>query len=168
MKLFFSLFTFLFLMSVYAQDMTPDRLHSIIQKNADEVKRSGDQWQFTIDDQVLICIADANADRMRIIAPIAQVDQLSENQIKNALVANFHTALDVKYAISDNLIWSVYLHPLQALSESQLDSALLQTYRAAITFGDTYQSTDMVFPAAQREDVQKHKQKKQPIPLKQG
>jgi hypothetical protein len=61
-----------------------------------------------------------------------------------------------------------YLHPLQALSEEQLDSALLQTYRAAITFDDTYQSTDMVFPAAQREDVQKHKQKKQPIPLKQG
>jgi hypothetical protein len=118
MKLFFSLFTFLFLMSVYAQVMTPDRLHSIIQKNAYEVKRSGDQWQFTIDDQVLICIADANADRMRIIVPIAQVDQLSENQIKNALVANFHTALDVKYAISDDVIWSVYLHPLQALSDT--------------------------------------------------
>ena len=159
MKLIFSLFTFLFLMTVYAQDMTPDRLHSVIQKNADEVKRNANQWQFTIDDQVLICIADANADRMRIIAPVAKVDQISETQMKNALVANFHTALDVKYAISDNLIWSVYLHPLQALSEDQLDSAISQTYRAAITFGDTYQSTDMVFPAAQREDRSRRKRK---------
>ena len=168
MKLFFSLFTFLFLMTVYAQEMTPDILHSVIQKNADEVKRNGDQWQFTIDDQVLICIADENADRMRIIAPVAKVDQISETQMKNALVANFHTALDVKYAISDNLIWSVYLHPLQALSEDQLDSAISQTYRAAITFGDTYQSTDMVFPAAQRENKVEKKEKKQPLPLKQG
>jgi hypothetical protein len=103
---------------------------------------------------------------MRIITPIAKVDQLSETQLKNALVANFHSALDVKYAISDDLIWSVYIHPLKALSEDQLTSAIRQTHRAAVTFGDTYQSTDMVFPAAQREDHQKEKER--PVPLKQG
>mgnify|MGYP006449317799 CR=1 FL=1 len=168
MKLFFLLTIPLLLFNVHAQEMTPDRLHSVIQRNADEVKRKANQWQFTIDDQVLICIADPNADRMRIIAPIAKVEQLTDTQLKNALVANFHTALDVKYAVSDNLIWSVYLHPLQALSESQLDGAILQTYRAAITFGDTYQSTDMVFPGSQRKQNQKKKKEKQPIPLKQG
>lgn len=166
MKPFFFLSALLFFYTIHAQNMTTDRLHSVLQKNADEVERNANQWQFSIDDQVFICIADENADRMRIITPIAKVDQLSETQLKNALVANFHSALDVKYAISDNLIWSVYLHPLKALSEDQLTSAIRQTHRAAVTFGDTYQSSDMVFPAAQREDHQKEKE--QPVPLKQG
>ena len=151
MKPFFFLSALLFLYTIHAQNMTTDRLHSVLQKNADEVERNANQWQFSIDDQVFICIADENADR---------------TQLKNALVANFHSALDVKYAISDDLIWSVYLHPLKALSEDQLTSAIRQTHRAAVTFGDTYQSTDMVFPAAQREDHQKEKER--PVPLKQG
>ncbi len=46
---------------------------------------------------------DENANRMRIITPIAERKQLNEDLILNSLVANFHTALDVKYALSDEV-----------------------------------------------------------------
>ena len=41
---------------------------------------------------------------MRIISPIAESKSLTEDTIKSALIANFHTALDVKYAVSDGVL----------------------------------------------------------------
>ena len=62
------------------------------------------------------------------------------------MVANFHSVLDVKYALSDEIIWSVFTHPLKELSEHQVEDAIKQVYAAALTFGGSYSSTDMVFP----------------------
>ncbi|MEM7382181.1 MAG: hypothetical protein AAF361_13425, partial [Bacteroidota bacterium] len=84
--------------------------------------------------------------RMRIISPIVEREQLEEDQLLNALVANFHSALDVKYALSDEIIWSVFAHPLKELSEHQVLDAIEQVYLAALTFGTSYSSTNLVFP----------------------
>mgnify|MGYP000279780697 CR=1 FL=1 len=69
----------------------------------------------------------------------------------NALVANFHSVLDVKYALSDEIIWSVYAHPLQELSELQVVDAIQQVYAAALTFGSSYSSTNLVFPGNKKK-----------------
>ena len=67
------------------------------------------------------------------------------------MVANFHSALDVKYALSDEIIWSVYVHPLKELSEEQVADAVKQVYTAAKTFGSSYSSTNLVFPGNTRK-----------------
>jgi hypothetical protein len=74
-------------------------------------------------------------------------------------VANFHSALDVRYALSDEIIWSVYTHPLESLSPDQLKDAISQVYMAAVTFGTTYSSSDLVFPGNSRKKDKKELQK---------
>jgi len=54
---------------------------------------------------------------MRIISPITDTISLEKNMLENALISNFHSALDVKYTISDGIIWSTFIHPLKELSE---------------------------------------------------
>ena len=49
---------------------------------------------------------------------------IGEEELLNAMVANFHSALDVKYALSDEIIWSVFIHPLRELSEYQVRDAI--------------------------------------------
>jgi hypothetical protein len=83
---------------------------------------------------------------MRIIAPIVETKDVEEEQLLNMLVANFHSALDVKYALSDEVIWSVFIHPLKELSDHQVLDAIDQVFSAATTFGTSYSSTDLVFP----------------------
>ena len=95
---------------------------------------------------MLICVFDENANRMRIISPIVEREKIGEEELLNALVANFHSALDVKYALSDEVIWSVFVHPLKELSEEQVVDAIQQVYTAARTFGGSYSSTNLVFP----------------------
>jgi len=108
-------------------------------------------------------MTDENANRMRIISPVIEVAKLGDEELKNALLANFHTALDVKYAISDDILWSVFIHPLKELSEQQVEDAIDQVYSANATFGTTYSSTNLVFPGNIREEEKKIEEKK---PLK--
>ena len=66
--------------------------------------------------------------------------------LRKSLEANFHSALDVKYAISDDVMWSIFVHPLRELTENQLINALSQVYQAAETFGTSFSSTGLIFP----------------------
>ncbi len=129
-----------------AQEMTPDTLKALITQVADTLQNNGNSIQFLYEEKMLICIYDENANRMRIISPIIERNKIEEKELLNALVANFHSALDVKYALSDEIIWSVFTHPLKELTEHQVLDAIHQVYAAAVTFGTTYSSTNLVFP----------------------
>jgi len=154
------LFIFLFFTtaSSFGQNMTVDLLIETIKQEADTIKVENNTIEFEFNDALLICIHDENANRMRIIAPIVRKEQLDEEEILNALVANFHSVLDVKYALSDEILWSVFAHPLKQLSEAQVIDAIQQVYAAAITFGDSYSSTNLVFPGNTKK-VEKPKPK---------
>lgn len=152
LQLFSLLLCGLFLSPSYTQEMRPDKLKELIVSVADTVQNSGNTIQFIYKERMLICIYDENANRMRIITPIVEREQLNEDQLLNALVANYHSALDVKYALSDEIIWSVFTHPLKELYEHQLLDAVDQVWAAANTFGSTYSSTNIVFPGNTKKE----------------
>ena len=97
---------------------------------------------------------------MRIISPIAESKAISDELLKAAMVANFHTALDVKYAITDGILWSVFIHPLKELSENQVRDALSQVYNANVNFGTTFTSSSLTFPAADNSGKKTEKKSK--------
>jgi hypothetical protein len=62
-----------------------------------------------------------------------------------ALRANFHGALDLRYALSNEMIVVAFLHPLSALTREQIVSAIGQLASARETFGSTYSSGALSF-----------------------
>ena len=144
-----------------SQNMNNDKLGEIFTTVSDSIQGSNGRWQFSINDIVFLCITDENANRMRIISPIVEVNKLDEEQKSLALVANFHTALDVKYAISDDIMWSAFIHPLKELSESQVKDAVSQVYYANENFGTTFSSTTLVFPGSKDEEEPAENEKPQ-------
>lgn len=162
-------------MDIYAQnqqvaEMNNYKMDEIIRRVADTVEGIPGRWQFVVKDRMMIAITDANANRMRIISPIAELSQIDEEYKTKALTANFHTVLDAKYAISDDYIWAIFVHPLRELTEAQLEDAIKQVYYASATFGTIYTSTDLYFPgtAGQKaEELQKKKlEEEKELPLK--
>ena len=99
-----------------AQNMTNTELESIITKTADSVQGFKGRWQFTIKETVFICLTDSTNNRMRIMSPIVESYRVTEELKTLSLSANFHTALDVKYAIADDVLWSLFVHPLRELN----------------------------------------------------
>jgi len=143
---------------ISAQEMNPEKLAALIGQVSDTVATNGNTIQFMYKERPLICVYDENANRMRIISPIVETKNLEEEQLLNMLVANFHSALDVKYALSDEVIWSVFIHPLKELADHQVLDAISQVYAASITFGTSYSSTSLVFPGnTKKKEIPKEK-----------
>lgn len=143
-----------------AQNMDNTKLGELLTQHSDSIQGQSGNWRFAINDKLFICLTDTNNNRMRIISPITEVATVDEQVLKNCLTANFHTALDVKYAISDDILWSVFIHPLKELSDAQVIDAIAQVYNANYTFGTIYSSTNLSFPGATEEKEEKLKKEK--------
>lgn len=130
------------------EPMTAARLIATVRGWADEGDQApGDarSLQFTYRGVAMLLVVDENADRMRIVAPIMQSTELGRDELAVLMQANFHTALDARYAITDGVVYSVYIHPLSPLREAQVRSAVEQVASLVATFGSTFSSTDVVF-----------------------
>ncbi len=160
MKTTLSTFFLIFNLLVSSQQMTVEKLGNIINEVSDTVEGDDGRWQFQIDETIFIVLTDATHNRMRIISPISKTVTIKDDMLKNALIANFHSALDVKYAISEGVLWSAYIHPLKELSEAQVKDAISQVYYANVNFGTTYASTSLIFPGSEQKDEKKPSDKK--------
>jgi len=155
MKNFYILITVLALtvtFSLQSQNMTNGDLEKIIYVVADSLRGNTGNWQFMVKDRILICRTDEKNNRMRIMSPIIEQKKLAYADMLKLMEANFHTALDVKYAISNDILWSVFIHPLEELSKDEVLSAINQVYSAAATYGTTYNSTGLFFPDKRKEE----------------
>jgi len=121
-----------------AAAMTQERMEQILSDIASESRGTPGMLDFTFQGVRLQCISDVRADRMRIVAAIGPVSELSGDQIARILDANFVTSLDARYGSSQGILFAAFLHPLSALSERELRSAAKQVASLARTFGSSY------------------------------
>lgn len=128
-----------------AGKMTVDRLHEIIVRIDKDAVGDNGVWQLRVEDFPVTVVTDATNDRMRIVVPVARIEGLSERDLLRVMQANFDSALDARYAIGQEILWSTFIHPLAALEDEEFLSALGQTVNLVVTFGSTYSSGALFF-----------------------
>jgi len=126
--------------------MTNIVLGTIFKNTAKLIHDQLGNWEFEIDTTRFICLTDEYHNRMRIISPITESANVTQDQMLKCMEANFHTALDVKYAISNGILWAAFIHPLKELTQKQVIDAVGQVFSASKTFGSTYTSGNLFFP----------------------
>jgi len=139
-----------------AQDMDNQQLYRIISALTDQIDGQEGNWRFAIDSTLFICLTDELHNRMRIISPIVEMADVSPEQLERCMEANFHSALDIRYAISDGAIWAAYIHPLRELSNEQVLSAISQVYSGVKTFGTHYSGGALSFPTREERDARQN------------
>lgn len=144
-----------------SQTMNTNKLSEIIHAVSDSVITNGNpELKFIFKQTPFICVADDANNRMRIMSPITTSSDLTDELKTTLLNANFDAALDVKYAIANNMVWSVYMHPLKELNEEQVLNAITQVYFSNTSFGHTFSSEPAEFSEKKiiREEIipQKH------------
>ena len=120
--------------------MTLDRLDAIIRALDPEAQSNGRVWQMTIDTLQVLIVTDEAADRMRAMTPVRKTEDLSEAEMQRLLQANFDSALDARYAIANEVLWSAFIHPLTPLEKDEFISGLGQVVNLAKTYGSLYSS----------------------------
>ncbi len=101
--------------------------------------------KFVYKDVPMFLISDVTHNRMRVISPIKDYAEVEEAQLHAMMVSNFHLALDARYAVSEDVLYSVYVHPMSGLSKDQIISAVDQVANLALSFGTDYSSGALSF-----------------------
>lgn len=127
------------------QPMTNDRLDTILKRLGSEVIGLPGQWRLVIGGRAVMILTDPDHDRMRIMGHVTAAEALDAELIERLMQANFDTALDARYAIARNTLWSVFLHPLGSLTEHDFLTGLGQVVNLANTFGKSYSSGLLMF-----------------------
>ena len=145
------IFTFLFLFHILflsAQEMNNEKIEAIFELVADTLAGQTGQWQMYFGQVPMMCITDEFHNRMRIISPVKKVEESNQEEIMKCMEANFHSALDVRYSISEDVLWVAFIHPLKELSKEQVIDAVRQVYSAVLTYGSSFSSSNLTFPTS--------------------
>lgn len=117
------------------EPMTGERLRQVIEKVAEYGPNPvGHQIRFELEGVGMTCIYDETHDRMRIIAPIRHYTKVTAAQRDAMMWANFHTTLDARYCVSEDILYAAFMHPLGSLTEDQVLSAVYQVLSLHRTF----------------------------------
>jgi len=125
--------------------MNNERLGTLILRVDENAEGGSGFWRATVAGRAVTVITDENADRMRIISAVVRVDDLDPGLMFRMLQANFDTALDARYSVAREILWSLYLHPLGSLSDEQFLAGIGQVVNLAASFGTTYSSGGLSF-----------------------
>ncbi len=114
-------------------ETTPVLLHKWVKDLAQNIV-SVQPLTFTFENIEMICLHDQAANRMRVMSFVRDAQKLPPEKTKVLLDSHFNSALDAHYAIYNNKLMAVFLHPLKSLSEEDFASALNQIVNLILTF----------------------------------
>ena len=80
--------------------MNNHRLDTLIREHGNVDEGQLGHWRFEYQDRSLLVMSDEMHNRMRIITPVAEVNDLGDQIWLLVLTANFDRALDARYAIN--------------------------------------------------------------------
>ena len=102
-------------------------------------------WKFELTDCLVLVITDESHNRMRIMSPVVDLEAIPDHEWPVLMSANFDRALDARYCLNGETLWSAFIHPLQELGGEQFNDALNQVVTLARNYGTSYSSSDLVF-----------------------
>ena len=130
-----------------ASDMTQEKMEELVSNsiNTTVLEEEKGYILFKYLGVKIALLSDIEHNRMRLISPITKYSSLAPN-IKDSLMnSNFHLALDARYAVTEDTLYSCFMHPLSSLTQEDLNSALNQVCNLASSFGKTYSSGQLEF-----------------------
>ena len=140
-----------------ATGMDNARLDKLIKRVDEQVEGKPGYWQLDIDGQRVLVITDEKADRMRIISPVTESDELTQKQLYRIMQANFDSALDARYAVAKGVLWSAFIHPLSSLSDEEFLVAVGQVVNLVSSYGSSFSSGALIFRGGDSNDLKRRK-----------
>lgn len=135
--------------------MTNVRLEQLIRRIDPEAKGKPGFWQLTVEKRRVLVITDERADRMRIITEVAAAGSIEPPLLYRLMQANFDSALDARYAVGRNVLWSTFLHPLKTLHDADFISGVGQVINLAESYGSAYSSGGVTFGGGDSSELQR-------------
>jgi hypothetical protein len=141
------------LLPQYARGMTTQAMSKLLDSYLTELEGQPGFWRGVRNEVPVFVFSDDEHDRMRIMAPIGVVEELEPDLLHVLLQANYDRALDARYAMRGNELWSVVVHPLATLATDDLPEMFDQVTTLVKNTGSTFASTELVFRSFPADQV---------------
>ena len=125
--------------------MTTQAMGKLLESYVTDLEGQPGFWRGSRAEVPVFVFSDDEHDRMRIMSPIGVVEELDADLLHVLLQANYDRALDARYAMRGNELWSVVVHPLATLATDDLPSLFDQVITLVKNTGSTFASTELVF-----------------------
>ncbi len=132
--------------------MTTATIDKILDQYLTDLDGRSGFWRGIRDEVQLFVLSDDSHDRMRIMAPIGELDEIEPELLQVLLQANYDRALDARYAMRGKEVWSVSVHPLATLAPDDFASFLDQVVRLVKNTGTTFASSDLMFGSSDGDE----------------
>jgi hypothetical protein len=133
--------------------MTTQAMGKLLDSYVTELEGQPGFWRGVRNEVPVFVFSDDEHDRMRIMAPIGVIEELDSDLLHVLLQANYDRALDARYAMRGNELWSVVVHPLATLATDDLPSLFDQVVLLVKNTGTTFQSTELLFRSFPGDDI---------------
>jgi len=133
--------------------MTQHEMENIFSGEVEKIEGPTGAIRTQIETFNVYLVSDPSFDRMQILMPIAHAGGLDKRVLNVLLEANFQKTLDARYAISEGVVYGVYLHPISTLTPEMIRSALEEVVNLGRNYGTTFSSQRRPFglsPAGER------------------
>ncbi len=137
------------------QPMTAVRMGELILRIDENAIQDGASWYFDIIGLDAILVFDIEADRMRVLIPIGDTEDLPKDELLRLMQANFDSALDARYAIAHGQLWGAFIHPLSSLTDEELLLGIGQTANVVASFGSSYSSGMFIFGGGDSGEIER-------------
>ncbi len=125
--------------------MTTQAMGKLLDSYLTDLEGQPGFWRGVRNEVPVFVFSDDEHDRMRIMSPIGVVEELEPDLLHVLLQANYDRALDARYAMRNNELWSVVVHPLATLATDDLPAMFDQVTTLVKNTGSTFASTELVF-----------------------
>jgi len=135
--------------------MNNQRLGELIKRIDKSAQGKPGFWRFIVEGREVSVITSEEANRMRIIVPIAPATKLSNEKLIRMMQANFDSALDARYSIAKDIVWGAFIHPLHELKDEEFLSGVGQAVNLALTYGEGYSSGALIFGGGDSQSLRR-------------
>ena len=125
------------------------QLQIMLSHSVDTIQGQNGAWEIQYENVPMMVMTSEQHNRMRILTMVGDETLVAKADFPFLMQANFDRALDARYALYKGKLWAVYLHPLSSLTESELQSTLMQVANLTKTYGTTYSSSPLQFQGYQ-------------------
>jgi hypothetical protein len=88
-----------------------------------QIEHQQDVWQIKSENFHLLVVLSADRSWLRLLVPIAS-EQEAKPLLSKLLAANFDETQEVRYALAQNVLWGVFHHQLDSLTEGDFQRAI--------------------------------------------
>ena len=136
--------------------ITFNDIDSIITSDCEIIAKDKGHWEFKYHSRKIFILFEKEKNRIKIFTAITRSNDLTKNDMKEILTANFEKTFDVKYSFYKGWLWSNFSHKISELTIDEFIDAREQVFNLAKNYCTYYMSIDPVWDEDSKDNIFKN------------